>query len=60
MLSLKKGYVLNKIIPAVLLLFWQFTTNGGIVSNKILPQPMKVGDIFIQLMSNGELMIYRD
>jgi len=62
MLLLKKSYVLNKIIPwiipAILLLFWQVATSDGLVSNKILPQPIKVIDTFIKLISNGELIRY--
>lgn len=46
------------LIPMLVILAWQAVTGDGIVSSKILPQPLKVVDTFIKMTRSGELMGY--
>ena len=55
-------FLFNKIvpwlIPALFLILWQITTSDGIVSSKILPQPVKVLDTWVKMLASGELIRY--
>ena len=46
------------IIPFAIILLWQVFTGYGIISGKILPEPLKVVKTFADMLGSGELIKY--
>ncbi|AIF52362.1 ABC transporter permease subunit [Pelosinus sp. UFO1] len=46
------------LIPIFVVIGWQVLTGDGVISSKILPQPLKIVDTFIKMIKTGELIGY--
>ncbi|EFM12941.1 binding-protein-dependent transport systems inner membrane component [Paenibacillus curdlanolyticus YK9] len=49
---------LEWLIPAVVVVLWQWFVSAGLISQRILPTPVAVVEAGIKLVRNGDLFVY--